>query len=187
MAGRLMLICQGATAATRRSAFPSDEPLDEQARFAAGTVRLSGYIERGWVSPTQAARQTAEAISVDCREDPELRNLDCGRWAGRTIDDVAGKEPDGLARWLNDPGFEGHGGESIARFLKRTGSWLERRAEERGRTVAVTDAGVVRGMIIHVLSAPPEAFWRIDIVPLSQTVLSHDGRRWALRSCGHAA
>lgn len=186
MAGRLMLLCQGATTATRHSAFAADEPLDEQAWSAAGAVRLSGYVERGWVSPMRASRQTAEAISVDCMEEPELRDIDYGRWAGRTIADIAGQEPDRLAQWLGDPEFEGHGGESIARLLERAGSWLERQAAERGRTVAVTHAAVVRAMILHVLSAPPQAFWRVDIAPLSLTDLRHDGRRWALRSCGAA-
>lgn len=186
MVSRLMLICQGATVATRRSAFPDDEPLDERGHSAAGAVRLGLHTERGWVSPMRAARQTAEAVYVDCVEHAGLRDLDYGEWAGRTIADIAAQEPDRLAQWLIDPQFGGHGGESIAGLLKRAGSWLDGQAEERGRAVAVTHAAVIKAIIIHVLAAPPEAFWRIDITPLSQTVLSHDGRRWALRSCGVA-
>lgn len=186
MTSRLMLICQGATRATRRSAFPANEPLEERARSAAAAVRLGWRAERGWVSPMQAARQTAEIMSLGCREDPRLRDLDHGEWAGRTLADIAQEQPDRLARWLGDPQFDGHGGESIAMLLERSGSWLDAQAMERGRTVAVTHAAVVKAMIVHVLSAPPEAFWRIDIAPLSLTDLRHDGRRWTIRSCGAA-
>ena len=186
MTSRLMLICQGATVAIRRSAFSADEPLEERALSAAGSVRLAWRAERGWVSPMRAARQTAGIISPDCKEDPGLRDLDYGEWAGHTIADIAQEQPDRLAQWLGDPEFAGHGGESIAMLLKRVAAWLDGKAPGRGRAVAVTHAAVIRAMIVHVLGAPPEAFWRVDIAPLTLSVISHDGRRWSLRSCGAA-
>lgn len=186
MASRLMLICQGATTATRRSAFPADEPLEERALSAAGAVRLAWRAERGWVSPMRAARQTAGIVSPDCKEDPGLRDLDYGEWTGRIITEIAQEQPDRLAQWLGDPEFDGHGGESIAGLLRRAGAWLDGRAPERGRTVAVTHSAVIRAMVVHVLGAPPQAFWRVDIAPLTLSVISHDGRRWTLRSCGVA-
>jgi len=35
---------------------------------------------------------------------------------------------------------------------------------------------------VYVLRAPPDAFWRLDVAPLSRTVLhAHDGR-WSVRA-----
>mgnify|MGYP001098405955 CR=1 FL=1 len=153
---------------------------------AAAAVRPGWRAERGWVSPMRAARQTAEAISMNCEESPDLRDLDYGEWAGRAIADIAKEQPGQLEQWLGNPRFDGHGGESIAMLLNRAGSWLDAQAAGRGRTVAVTHAAVVKAMVIHVLSAPAAAFWRVDIGPFSLTEFRHDGRRWALRSCGAA-
>lgn len=186
MTSRLLLICQGATPASRRSAFPADEPLEERAISTAGTLRPGWRAERGWVSPMKAARQTAELLSLTCAEDRRLRDLDYGEWAGRTIAEIADGQQERLSQWLSDPHFDGHGGESVAALLERAGSWLDMQASEPGRTVAVTHAALVKAIIVHVMSAPPQAFWRVDITPLSVTDIRHDGRRWALRSCGAA-
>jgi broad specificity phosphatase PhoE len=184
MKTRLMLICHGATAATRASAFPIDEPLDERTSSATSTLRLRQRADAAWISPMHAARQTAELLSLDGRSDPGLRDLDCGNWIGRTIAEIGQEQPEQFAHWINDPDFDDHGGESIAALLKRVAVWMEKMKPARGRIVAVTHAAVIRAAIIDVLRAPPDAFWRIDIGPLTLTDIRHDGRRWALRSCG---
>jgi broad specificity phosphatase PhoE len=184
MNSRLTLICHGETAATRASAFPIDEPLDERASSATSKLRLDRRADGAWISPMRAARQTAELLSLDGRSDPELRDLDCGNWTGRTIAEIGQEQPEQLAHWISDLDFDDHGGESIAALLKRVAAWMEKRTPARGRVVAVTHAAVIRAAIVCVLRAPPDAFWRIDIGPLTSTDIRHDGRRWALRSCG---
>ncbi len=49
---------------------------------------------------------------------------------------------------------------------------------ERGHTIAITHASVIRTAIAHVLGAPLAASWKIDIEPLSITDFRSDGRRW---------
>lgn len=50
-----------------------------------------------------------------------------------------------------------------------------------GHVVAVTHAAVVRAAVVVTLDAPPAAFWRIDIAPLTATVLRGGAGRWTLR------
>jgi broad specificity phosphatase PhoE len=50
--------------------------------------------------------------------------------------------------------------------------------------VAITHPAVVRAAIVHALGAPPAAFWRIDVAPLSRTDLSGRDGRWNLRGIG---
>jgi broad specificity phosphatase PhoE len=64
--------------------------------------------------------------------------------------------------------------------------WLVACAAKASHGVAVTHAAVIRAVILVVLGADQEAFWRLDIGPLTATELRHDGRRWVLRSSGCA-
>ncbi|MFT3989716.1 histidine phosphatase family protein [Aestuariivirga sp.] len=181
MTRRLTLICQGATAATRVSAFPADDPLEELAlrKHRPGPVK-QGYAQV-LVSPSRAAQETATLLGLSGTVEPALQDMDVGRWAGQGLANIA---PEDLARWLSDPDFAGHGGESLGNFIARAGDWLNTMAEGHGAVIAVTSAAFIRACIGGVLSTPFEAFWRIDIAPLTETDLRHDGRRWALRALG---
>jgi broad specificity phosphatase PhoE len=184
---QLGLIAQGATAATQAAAFPGDEPLRD-GLSEAGVLPPSLRRWRGAelrLSPRLAARQTAAGLGLGAA-DPEagLADLDCGRWSGRALAEVAAAEPAALAAWLADPAFAGHGGESRAALAARAAGWLDALTPHRGRVLAVTHAAVIRSLVLHVLQAPAPAFWCLDLAPFSFTELSHDGRRWALRGLG---
>ena len=86
--------------------------------------------------------------------------------------------------WIKDPSSAPHGGESIPQVLARVAAWIAERGGDPGHTVAVTHASVIRAAIVHVIQAQLPSFWRIDVVPLSQTDLRTNGRRWVLRSMG---
>ena len=46
--------------------------------------------------------------------------------------------------------------------------------------MAITHGGVIKAAVLCALDAPLDAFWRIDVAPLSLTVLhAHDGR-WSV-------
>jgi Fructose-2,6-bisphosphatase len=76
------------------------------------------------------------------------------------------------------------GGETLTDVLTRTAQWLAS-VPGHGHTVAVTHAVVVRAVVITVLGAPPGGFWRIDIAPLTSTVLHGGPGAWRLRSTGN--
>ncbi|MGI8511640.1 MAG: histidine phosphatase family protein [Solirubrobacteraceae bacterium] len=164
----------------RRSAFPLDEPLD-----AAGTAAASalvGQLGRGeaLTSPALRARATAEAAGLDAAKISVLSECDFGTWAGRTLADVWESEPAAAEAWMTDPAAAPHGGESLAAFLERVGTWLDEQVTREGRAVAVTHGGVVRAAVVHALGADPHAFWRVDSSPLHATELHGREGLWTL-------
>jgi broad specificity phosphatase PhoE len=180
---RLILIRHAPSEATRRSAFPLDEPLDARALEAARALRPRlDRADVAWTGPAARARQTAGALGLDPTVAPELDECDFGAWRGRTLAELDTEDPVAVAAWIEDPAAAPHGGESLLALLDRVGGWLEARSGDGARTVAVTHAGVIRAALVHALDAPVQAFWRFDIAPLSRTVLhAHDGR-WTVRA-----
>ena len=179
---RLTLVRHAPSSATRRSAFPVDEPLDERGladarALASGLARA----DAAWTSPALRARQTAEALGLAATVAPDLDECDFGAWRGRTLGELDDEDPVAVAAWIEDPAAAPHGGESLLALLARVRGWLDGHAGDGERIVAVTHAGPIRAAVVAALGAPPEAFWRLDVAPLSRTVLhAHDGR-WTLR------
>ena len=94
----------------------------------------------------------------------------------------AGCESADLAIWLTDPTRAPHGGESVVDLIERVRGWMESLTADRARLVAVTHPAVIRAAILIALDAPPKSFWRIDIAPVSRTVMHFRGHAWTLRS-----
>ena len=75
----------------------------------------------------------------------------------------------------------------FAELIGRTGAWLAQSLAREGATLAVTHAAIVRAAIVVALGAGPDAFWRIDVAPLSLARFSGREGRWnlvALRPLG---
>jgi len=180
---RLTLLCHASTAATTKTRFPADEPLEDRgrARAAAAAPALAGT-DRLWCGPTRRCRETAAALGRDAVVVPALDDWDVGRWRGLALDDVEAAEPEAVMAWLTDPAANPHGGESVEDLLARVGRWLDGLGAESPRVVAVTHAAVIRAAVVHALGARPESFWRIDVPPLSRTELRGRDGRWTLRS-----
>jgi broad specificity phosphatase PhoE len=170
---RLLLVRHASTDAVRAAAFGADEPLDAQGREAAARLRLP----RGevWVSPALRARETAACAGLAIAGvEPALAECDFGSWAGRRLDEL---DEAPLREWMTDPAAAPHGGESLLELQARVRGWLAAQAALDGTAIAITHGGVVKAAVIEALSAPPEAFWRVDVAPLSVTELhAHDGR-----------
>lgn len=180
---RVTFICHGTTPATHAAAFPDDEPLSAGAAGACDALRgRLRRADRAVASPRARARQTAALLGLDARVDAALDDLDHGRWRGRSLAEIEAQEPGALKAWRDDGLAAPHGGESIARLRQRVSAWMAQQARERGHTLAISHAAVIRAAVIEVLDAPAEAFWHVDIEPLSLTDLRFDGRRWALRA-----
>lgn len=179
---RLSLVSHAATDAMRLVRFAADEPLNDVGRRECTRI-----------DPTTVARPSAsslltapEARTVETAEllgllgatpDAGIADVDYGSWRGRPMAEL---EPDDVAAWLSDPTFAGHGGESIVDVVERVRGWLDTVAEAGAETVAVTHPAVVRAAIVVALDAPADAFWRIDVSPLSITKL-HFRSAWTLR------
>ncbi len=146
---------------------------------------VPGRADRIWMSPALRARQTAELLSLTGVAEPALRECDYGRWSGRGIVDIHAAEPENLTVWMTDTNAAPHGGEPLSALFERVADWMAHHLTDEGHTVVVTHASVIRAAILHVLKAPAETFWRVDVEPLSLTEMSSDGRRWTLRLAAH--
>jgi broad specificity phosphatase PhoE len=185
MTARLILICHAPTEATRKFAFPADEPLD--ARSTADAAALAGGLPRAdqcWTAPELRTRQTAEALGLAATPLSLLRDCDYGTWTGRRLNEIEAQEPAAVATWLRDPAAAPHGGESIVDLMRRVATWVAGEAANHRRSIVVTHAAIIRAAIVHAIDATPQSFWRIDVAPLSVTRLSGADGRWNLVSLG---
>ncbi|WP_433854817.1 histidine phosphatase family protein [Streptomyces kronopolitis] len=181
MTTRVMLVSAAAGQAQREVRFDDDGPLSEagrrRARAAAGTLPAAG---RSYVSPSARCRETAGELGLSALVAPELAGCAMGAWRSRTLAEVADGDPGAVSAWLSDPDFAAHGGESLRQLCARIAGRLAREAEEAGRVVAVVEPDVVRAAAVCALGVPEEAFWRLDVPPLTVTELSGRDGRWNL-------
>jgi broad specificity phosphatase PhoE len=185
MRPRITLICHATTRALRTATFGGDDALDESGKSTAERLAGSlGHVDHCWSSPALRARETATALGLNAVVDERLRDCDFGRWTGLRFQQLLLREPRKLVSWIRKPESAPHGGESIPQVLQRVSAWMTERGRDQGHTVAVTHPAVIRAAIVHVIQAQLSSFWRIDVLPLSQTDLRTNGRRWVLRSMG---
>jgi broad specificity phosphatase PhoE len=182
--GRVTLISHAPTSAVRQAAFPDDESIEEVARERiAGANWHGGRTQRVCCGPEKRTRETAQALSLSATVDPVLRDCDYGSWAGRELSQLQVEQPDEVVRWLSAPDAAPHGGESIRDLIVRVEGWLAGQ-EKSGHTIGITHPSVIRAAVIAILEGPPQAFWRIDVGPLTLTDIRFNGRCWTVRSTG---
>jgi broad specificity phosphatase PhoE len=177
---RLTLVSHAMTAAMAAARFPADEPLNDIGRRqieAVADLDIGGAA-RQLAAPEERARQTAQCLGLQATAEPGLADLDYGRWRGEKLDSIHPKE---LEVWLTDPTQVPHGGESIVDLFDRVAGWLESLTDSAVRTIAVTHPAVIRAAILLALDVSPKSFWRIDVAPVSRTVMHFRGGRWTLR------
>lgn len=143
---------------------PADEP-------ALGELPdLRRWLGRtGSVVTSPAARCRVAGADVE----PALGPWDLGTWSGLPLSEL----PD-LATWRSDPGWSGHGGESLLALRSRVSQLLTRWHGRTGRWAAVTHAAVIRAAVTWTLHAPAEAAWDIDVPPASLTELHTTPTGW---------
>ncbi|MFG2218861.1 MULTISPECIES: histidine phosphatase family protein [unclassified Streptomyces] len=188
MAVQVMLISPALNAALREARFDGDVPLDAAGVRRAGAVAAAvPAADRYLHGPSERCAGTADALGLRTGPEPALHGWDLGRWSGRRLAAVSAAEPDAVSAWLTDPSAAPHGGESLLELCARAGRWLAalESAEDDGdrRVLAVVEPAVVRAVTVGALALPVEAFWRLDVAPLTLTALSGRSGRWNLR-CG---
>jgi broad specificity phosphatase PhoE len=125
-------------------------------------------------SPLQRCRQTAAAVApgLPLNLDRDLREIDFGRWEGRTFSEAASEDPALVERWAAmSSDFAFPGGESVGAFLRRVGASVERLLCAEAETVlAITHGGVIRMMVCQLLGLDPRHYAAFD-VPYATTVV----------------
>jgi len=168
----LLLIRHAPSTATRQFLFPSDEPLDDAGRRAAKA--LAGHLrsDAASTSPALRCRQTATLAGfADAEVDPDLAELDFGRWAGRDPHEIGREFPAELEGWYADPNTAPHGGETLDALGERLARALERLRDREGTTAVFTHGGPIKLAILQTLDAPMSSMWRVDVAPCSVTEL----------------
>lgn len=176
---RLTLVSHAMTDAVSAGRFPTDEPLNSVGHRQVDAAIELGPADAALCGPEKRTRQTAELLGLQADVDHQLADLDCGRWRG---DVLGGVVPADLAIWLTDPTQAPHGGETVVELIDRVRAWMDSLTARRGRFIAVTHPAVVRAAILIALDAPAKSFWRMDIAPVSRTVMHFRGHAWTLRS-----
>lgn len=129
-------------------------------------------------SPVRRTLDSAEIISAGVGCDIEVEHgfaeMEFGDWDGMTFTEVAEKHPDELKSWLGSLDVPPTGGESFRQVQERVLLGLDRLLETHaGRTVVVVShVTPIKVLVSHVVGAPLEAVYRMELTPASVTVLS---------------
>ena len=144
----------------------ADPPLsdlgEEQAREAAtrlGGMRFSSVV----TSDLQRARRTAEilaeALGLDVRLEPGLREIDVGDWTGLTRAEIEARWPGELADWSEGRSESPLGGETRTHLAERARSTLTRLAAgvPPGDRLLVVSHGALIRNLDRVLGLEPQS------------------------------
>ena len=169
--------------ASARDIGRTDVPLTARGRGQAEAVarRLAAFRPGEiWTSPSRRAIETlggeaGHACRVVCQ--PDLREVDFGRWEGLSFREIQARDPGLIAAWAEQkPEFSFPGGESVAEFVgrvRRVAAAVE--ASPEGRLAIVTHGGVVRFLLCVLFRLPFERAFMFDVRPAAVITLRLDG------------
>ncbi|MGW8375757.1 histidine phosphatase family protein [Streptomyces sp. ODS28] len=185
MRSRVTLVAAALSSAVLDVRFGDERPLDpvgwDAVRRKVPAYAHLAAAELRYCSPAPRCRDTGEVLGLTPLAQPALRDCDMGRWQGRTLPEVAESESAAVSQWLADPRAAPHGGETLLAFIRRIGGWLDTRpVGDDGWAVAVAEPSVVRAALCYALSAPPHAYWHLDVQPLSTATLTGRPGDWSL-------
>lgn len=109
---------------------------------------------------------------------PQFQEINFGIWEGVSIKDLMQRQPDALRNyWQNPDDYAPEGSESMDDFLLRIHSaWDQLIDQSRGaHNLLVCHGGVIRAILMRVLSMPKSSMWNIDVpyASVSRLVYHH--------------
>ena len=140
-----------------------DIPLSDKGRMQAES--LACYMDENgftfdltFCSDLKRSRNTAEILCERLKlappvADPLLREINCGRWESRAIEDLKSHEGDLYFKWLDDAAFRVPEGERILDVRARVEEFFRQRAGvlQEARRVLVVGHGILNRMVLAVL------------------------------------
>jgi ribonuclease H / adenosylcobalamin/alpha-ribazole phosphatase len=181
--GTLLLVRHGATAHTAQGRFSGSTGADpvlseageDQAARLGARLRTRPGLAAVVTSPIARAHRTAAVVAEACglplRVDAGLREIDFGRWEGRTGAEVARDWPDELAAWRGGRDIRVPGGETVAEVADRVAAARSAavRAHPGATVVLVSHLYPVRLSVLQALGAAPAAVQRMVLEPTALT------------------
>ena len=131
-----------------------------------------------------AAGAPAPAVAVDAR----LREMDFGRWEGRSWAEIERDDAVAMHAWMRDwQDAAAPGGEGFGDVVARAAAWLadevraaadgasggcgDPDAPDDGRRVVVLHAGSIRALLVHALGLPRALAFRLRVDQARVSVL----------------
>lgn len=179
--GNLTLIRHGATATTKGVFRLGDDALTgEGKKMAAATARYIGggcntsSVPEIFTSPSARSLQTSEMIAERIGSSPitddALRDISLGSWAGRSFKDVETIWPDEWRQWLTAPDeLIIPGGEGLEDLRARSLPKLYELLTSKRDAIVVTHRAVIMLMVMDIMDAPMQSFWRLPVAECSIT------------------
>lgn len=148
-----------------------NESLSDTGRQQAARVAellASRPISEVFCSPLKRAQETAAAIAHhhDLQPAPvdSLKEVNVGRWEGRTWDEIQQSEPDAYAHFMENPVEHGYPeGETMGSVIDRVTKTLAELMQPRlGKEIVVVAHSVVnRSYLGSLLGLPPKAGYKV--------------------------
>ena len=184
MPTRLHLVRHGATELTAEDRFAgsTDVPLSNEGRHqvAALAERLRrDTLDAIYASPMGRTLETASIIAephgLEPIEEPDLREIDYGRWEGKTRDEIESEHSDEYEAWQEDPlTIAPAGGESGIQVLARALPVIRRivQQHQHGSVLVVSHKGTNRLLVSSLLGFDARGYRdRLDQSPAALTIL----------------
>ncbi len=115
-----------------------------------------------------------ETADMDFTVDPDLREIDFGRWEGMAFEEIQKAFPEEIRRdgLSSTPNFAFPGGEKIGDFQGRIIGAAERLVTNPADTILVcTHGGVIRLLICHFLGLQPWQYILFKVKHASLTTI----------------
>jgi broad specificity phosphatase PhoE len=155
---RVILLRHGRTGLSGRYVGSTDVPLSGEGKNQIQGLRpifAAMEIDVVMTSPMRRCRESLDLLGLDCPVscDHDLREIDFGRWEGKTFAEIEAADPALVQVWAQGgPDFRFPGGEGLAEFSSRMET-VQRRllAMENKSSLVVTHGGVIRALICRLL------------------------------------
>lgn len=140
-----------------------DIPLSEKGRtqaealaefFARADIRFDRIYTSDLSRSAETGRIIAGKLGVErVAASPLLRELDCGQWEGRFMDELRVADKENFDAWRRDPAFPVPGGESLLDMRARAEAFFREEATplDESESVLVVAHGLFNRMVLSVL------------------------------------
>jgi len=121
-------------------------------------TRLSAIVASDLERAVETAAIVGEACGLVPSLDPDLREVDVGRWTGKSHDEIAAAYPEEWAAWSTGLDVRRGGGETYAELAGRVERAVLRikALELRDPVLVVSHGGAIKSYVAKILGVGPE-------------------------------